>query len=167
MIMTEPAILEWIQTTWLSRAIREGGLPYPVIGGLHLLSIALFGGMLLFTDLRLLGWAMRNRKVSDVMVQLRPWKRLGFWLATITGLLLTWSEPIRLYHSPSFWVKMVFFILVGLHALAFRPAVYRDPAKLDSAITGQAKLAAALSMILWAGLIVCGRLIAFDASFDK
>ena len=32
---------------------------------------------------------------------------------------------------------------------------------------GQAKLAAALSMIMWAGLIVCGRLIAFDASFDQ
>jgi hypothetical protein len=78
-----------------------------------------------------------------------------------------WSEPIRLYHSPSFWVKMVFLALVGLHALAFRPAVYRDPAKLDSEITGQARLAAALSMILWAGLIVCGRLIAFDASFDR
>lgn len=165
--MTEPAILEWIQNTWLSQAIREGGLPYPVIGGLHLLSIALFGGMLLFTDLRLLGWAMRDRKVSEVMVQLRRWKQLGFVVVTVTGILLMWSEPIRLYHSPSFWVKMVFLALVGLHALAFRPAVYRDPAKLDSEITGQARLAAALSMILWAGLIVCGRLIAFDASFDR
>lgn len=165
--MTEPAILESIQNTWLSQAIREGGLPYPVIGALHLLSIALFGGMLLFTDLRLLGWAMRDRKVSEVMLQLRPWKWLGFVLVTVTGILLMWSEPIRLYHSPSFWVKMVFFALVGLHALAFRPAVYRDPAKLDSRITGQAKLAAALSMILWAWLIVCGRLIAFDASFDQ
>ncbi len=165
--MAEPSILEWIQNTWLSQAIREGGLPYPALGGLHLLSIALFGGMLLFTDLRLLGWAMRGSKVSDVMAQLQPWKRLGFVMVTVTGILLMWSEPIRLYHSPSFWVKMVFFGLVGLHALVFRPAVYRDPAKLDSGITGQAKLAAALSMILWAGLIVCGRLIAFDASFDQ
>lgn len=165
--MTEPSILEWIQNTWLSQAIREGALPYPVLGGLHLLSIALFGGMLLFTDLRLLGWAMRDRKVSDVIVQLRPWKLLGFVVITGTGLLLMWSEPIRLYHSPSFWVKMAFFALVGLHALVFRPTVYRDPEKLDSGITGQAKLAAALSMILWTGLIVSGRLIAFDASFDQ
>ena len=165
--MAEPAILEWIQNTWLSQAIREGGLLYPVIGGLHLLSIALFGGMLLFTDLRLLGWAMRERKVSEVMVQLRRWKQLGFVIVTVTGVLLMWCEPIRLYHSPSFWVKMALFALVGLHALVFRPAVYRDPAKLDSGISRQAKLAAVFSMILWAGLIVCGRLIAFDASFDK
>lgn len=165
--MAEPAILEWIQNTWLSQAIREGGLPYPALGGLHLLSIALFGGMLLFTDLRLLGWAMRERKVSEVMVQLRRWKQLGFVIVTVTGVLLMWCEPIRLYHSPSFWVKMALFALVGLHALVFRPAVYRDPAKLDSGISRQAKLAAVFSMILWAGLIVCGRLIAFDASFDK
>ncbi len=165
--MTDPSILEWIQNTRLSQAIREGGLPYPVLGGLHLLSIALFGGMLLFTDLRLLGWAMRNRKVSEVMMQLRPWKRLGFVVVTVTGILLMWSEPIRLYHSPSFWVKMMFFTLVGLHALVFRRAVYRDPAKLDSGITGQAKLAAALSIIFWAALIVSGRFIAFDASFDR
>ena len=39
----------------LSLAIREGGLPYPIIGFVHLLAIALFGGMLLATDLRLLG----------------------------------------------------------------------------------------------------------------
>ena len=165
--MTEPAILEWIQNTWLSQVIREGGLPYPVIGGLHLLSIALFGGMLLFTDLRMLNWAMRDRKVSEVMLQFRPWKRLGFVAVTVTGILLMWSEPIRLYHSPSFWVKMVFFALVGFHALAFYPTVYRDPARLDSGITGKARLAAALSMILWAALIVCGRFIAFDASFDQ
>jgi hypothetical protein len=31
----------------------------------------------------------------------------------------------------------------------------------------QAKLAAALSMILWVGVIVSGRFIAFDHSFDQ
>ena len=165
--MTEPAILEWIQNTWLSQVIRQDELPLPVIGGFHLLSIALFGGMVLFTDLRLLGWAMRDRKVSELILQLRPWKRVGLVVITVTGILLMWSEPIRLYHSPSFWMKMVFFTLVGLHGLAFQRAVYRDPARLDSQITMQAKLAAALSMILWVGVIVSGRFIAFDDSFSQ
>jgi hypothetical protein len=34
---------------------------------------------------------------------------------------------------------------------------------LDSRLTSQAKLAATLSLVLWAGLILSGRLIAFDA----
>ena len=102
--MTDPSILTWIQSTDLSIAIREGGLPYPIIGGVHLLAIALFGGMLLATDLRLLGWAMARRPFSEVWYQFRPWKQLGFVMVVVTGLLLAWAEPIRLYRSPSFWV---------------------------------------------------------------
>jgi hypothetical protein len=164
--MSSPALLEWIESTSLSTYIREGPLPYPIIGGVHLLAIALFGGMVLITDLRLLGWAMGRRKVSDVMLQLRPWKQLGFVIVVATGLLLTWSEATRLYGSPSFWVKMALFALIGVHALVFRAKVYKYPLKLDANVSGLAKLAAVLSLLLWIGVIVSGRLIAFDASFE-
>ncbi len=159
-------MLEWIESTDLSIAIREGGLPYPVIGGVHLLAIALFGGTLLATDLRLLSWVMPHRPFSDVWYQLRPWKRLGFVVVVATGLLLAWAEPVRLYGSPSFWVKMSLFALIGLHALVFRAKVYGHPDKLDGGISSKAKLAAAISLILWAGMVVSGRLIAYDASFE-
>jgi len=164
--MTISSMLEWIESTDLSLAIREGGLPYPIIGGVHLLAIALFGGMLLATDLRLLGWVMRGRLFSDIWNQFRPWKRLGFVIVVVTGLLLTWAEPVRLYGSPSFWIKMALFALVGVHALVFRAKVYGRPEQQDAGISSQAKLAAALSLILWAGLVVSGRLIAFDSSFE-
>ena len=159
--MPAPALLEWIESTSLSTAIREGGLPYPIIGGLHLLSIAWFGGMLVATDFRMLGWAMKKRSVSDVILQLQNWKRFGFLMVVASGVILGWSEPIKLYKSPSFWAKMVLFALVGVHALVFRP-VYRDPAKLDEHITTRARAAAAISVLLWAGLVITGRLIAFD-----
>ena len=160
-------MLGGIESTGLSVAIREGGLPYPIIGGFHLLSIALFGGMLLITDLRLLGWALKTRKVSDVWYMVLAWKRLGFVVVVVTGLLLVWAEPIRLYRSPSFWAKMTLFALVGVHALVFRRSVYSHPERLDTGVSSQAKLAAVASLVLWAGLIVSGRLIAFDASFDE
>src|SRR5262245_29501563 len=164
--MTIQTGLEWIESTGLSIAIREGGLPYPIIGGIHLLAIAWFGGMLLTTDLRLLGWVMPQRRFSELWRQLRPWKRLGFVTVVVTGLLLTWAEPVRLYGSPSFWVKMSFFALVGVHALVFRAKVYGHPERLDEGISSEARLAAALSLVLWAGMVVSGRLIAFDASFE-
>jgi hypothetical protein len=164
--MTHPALLVWIESTQSSTAIREGGLPYPVIGGIHLLAIALFGGMLLVTDLRLLGLVMRRRPFSEVWYQFRPWKQFGFVVVTVTGLLIAWSEPIRLYNSPSFWVKMALLAGVGVHAWVFHAKVYGHPEKLDAGITSQAKLAAVLSLILWSGLCLSGRLIAFDASFE-
>jgi hypothetical protein len=58
---------------------------------------------------------------------------------------------------------MALLALVGVHALVFRARVYGNPAKLDVAVTAEAKLAAAISLLLWAGLIVSGRLIAYDA----
>ena len=157
------SMLEWIESTDLSTAIREGALPYPILGGLHLLGIAVFGGMLLATDLRLLGWAMRRRPVSDIVEQSRPWKQVGFMLVVVSGLLLAWAEPLKLYRSPSFWIKIALFALVGVHALVFHAGVYRDPQKLDVVVTRDAKWAAAVSLFLWAGLIFSGRLIAFDA----
>jgi hypothetical protein len=155
--------LEWVESTNLSTAIREGALLYPIIGGVHLLAIALFGGMLVMTDLRLLGWAMQGRAVSDVLEQFRVWKRAGFALVVSSGLLLAWAEPLKLYRSPSFWVKITLLVLVGVHALAFRTAVYENSKALDAGLTPRAKVAAVLSLILWAGLIVSSRLIAFDA----
>lgn len=155
--------LEWIESTDLSTAIREGALPYPILGGFHLLGIALFGGMVLVTDLRLLGWVMPRQLVSDIVRQFRPWKQAGFVLVSATGLLLAWAEPQKLYRSPAFWVKMALLLLVGVHALVFHAAVYANTEKMDQAVTARAKLAAALSLLLWAGLIASGRLIAYDS----
>ena len=160
--MSIPSLLEWIESTDLSTAIREGALPYPIIGGFHLLGIALFGGMVLVTDLRLLGWIMRRRLVSEIVRAFRPWKAIGFVVVVASGLLLAWAEPIKLYRSPSFWIKMALMLLVGVHAWLFHAGVYANPEELDKRLTARAKVAAVLSLVLWAGLIISGRLIAYD-----
>ena len=155
---------QWLQETDVSTAIREGALYYPIIGGIHLLSIALFGGMILATDLRLLGWGLQRYPVIDVITQLRPWKWFGFILVSVTGLLLSWAEPIKLYHSKSFWTKMALLALVGGHALVYRRDVYANTMMLDKStvMPPKAKRAAALSLVLWALIVLAGRMIAFD-----
>jgi hypothetical protein len=55
------SIAIWIQNTPFFTYLR--GSPsylYPAILSLHMVALALFGGMVLMTDLRLLGWAMRT-----------------------------------------------------------------------------------------------------------
>ena len=80
--------------------IRESALLYPIISGFHLLAIALFGGMVVMTDLRLLGWAMQRRKVSYLVGQLRVWKRAGFGLVVSSGLLLAWGLTAEAIPKP-------------------------------------------------------------------
>jgi uncharacterized protein DUF6644 len=154
--------LDWVESTQLSTAIREGALPYPVIGGVHLLAIALFGGMVLVSDLRLLGWLMPRRPVSQIIGPLRTWKRAGLVLVIGSGALLGWAEPHKLYGSPSFWIKMALLAGVGAHAAAFRGSVYGNLQRLDVRLTAPARLAALISLALWTGLVVTGRLIGFD-----
>ena len=135
--MSIPSLLQWVEGTDLSTAIREGALPYPILGGVHLLAIALFGGMVLMTDFRLLGWAMRRTPVTDVVRQFQAWKRAGFVVLVASGLLLAWAEPLKLYRSPSFWVKMALLALVGVHALVFRVRVYGTTARLGHRRNGR------------------------------
>ena len=69
---------QWVSSLDFFTSLRESALAYPIIMSLHLSSIAVFGGLILMTDLRLLGLAMPNTPVSDVIAQTRTWKRIGF-----------------------------------------------------------------------------------------
>lgn len=156
------ALLEWVESTAPSVAIREGALLYPIIGGVHLLAIALFGGLLVVSDLRLLGLALRRYAVSEVITGVRVLKRVGFGLVIASGVLLAWGEPLKLYRSPSFWVKMTLLGLVAVHALVFRASVYGNPQRWDASLTLRPRVAALTSLVLWAGLVVSGRQIGFE-----
>ncbi len=144
-------------------AIRESALVYPVILGTHLACIAAFGGMILMTDLRLLGLTFKSLTITEVVTTLRPWKRLGGVIMITMGLLLAASEAEKYAPNPYFWTKMTLLGLIGLHALIFRPIVYNKTEELDRApvIPTRAKVAGAISLVLWTGMFTMGRLIAY------
>jgi hypothetical protein len=136
---------------------------YPIVLAIHLSCIAVFGGMILVTNLRLLGWVLTDYPVTEVVSRLRAWKTAGFLIMAACGVLLAGSEAGKYYANNYFWFKMSLLALVGLHALVFRRGVYRSAPKPDgSAVApGQAKLAAISSLILWTGVICAGRLIGY------
>ncbi len=112
--------------------IRESGLTYPIIMSTHLTCIAVFGGMIVITDLRLLGVALQNRPIADVVNGLRWWKRLGFVIMVTMGFMLFGSKATDYYPNPYFWTKMSILVLIVIHAMIFRPSVYNHPEKLDA-----------------------------------
>ena len=143
--------------------VRESGLTYPIIMSTHLACIAVFGGMIVISDLRLLGAALQNRPIADVINGLRWWKRLGFCVMVAMGIMLAGSKATDYYPNPYFWTKMSFLALIGIHALVFRPGVYNNPEKLDASpiIPTRAKAAGVLSLVLWTGVVCTGRLIGY------
>ena len=157
-----PEIVQWFQDTALGTAIRESAIVFPVILSLHLTGMGLFGGMILMTDLRLLGIALTKHPVSDIVNGLRPWKHLGLTLTAGCGILLLWSKAAIYYPNPYLRIKLMLFALIIIHAIVFR-SVYRNVADLDRAavIPGRAKLAAVLSLVLWISVLTAGRWIGY------
>lgn len=153
----------WVQSTDFMTFIRESGLTYPIIMSTHLACIAVFGGMIVITDLRLLGAILTDRPIADVVNGLRWWKRLGLVIMASMGIMLAGSKAVDYYPNPYFWTKMSLLAVIAIHALIFRPMVYNHPEELDGTplIPTRAKAAGALSLILWTGVVCAGRLIGY------
>jgi hypothetical protein len=164
------AFTQWVQSTDLFTYIRGSWYTYPVIMSTHLAGIALFGGMVLVVDLRLLGLAMRKRSVSDVVNQLRWLKWAGFALVATCGILMLGSKAEEYYYNAFFRAKMTVLVLILVHSLVFRRSVYSKVAEFDKTgtIPGRAKLAASLSLILWTCMVIAGRGIGYiEPPLDK
>jgi hypothetical protein len=154
---------EWVDAFPSSIAIRES-LNYPYLLASHAVSMALFAGLIVMMDLRLLGVAFRQTPVSQVQRRLFPWQMFMMVLSAISGLVLLYGQPMRYYGKPFFWIKMALMVLAGVNAMAFHRTTYRSVAAWDT--TEQAppgvRLAGAFSIVLWAGVIVFGRITAYN-----
>ena len=161
---------KWIQGTDWATYVRMSAYLYPAILSAHLSGIALFAGAILVTDLRLLGVMLRNQTISEVVGQLRWPKRIGLVIVATCGILLASSKAEEYYYNVFFRTKLILLALVFVHALVFRGGVYNNTSALDQAgqIPGKAKLAAALSLILWISIACVGRGIGYiEPPLDK
>lgn len=161
--MSAAEISHAIQSIGLMTYIRESGYTYPMIMSTHLACIGVFGGLILVTDLRLLGWALTDMPISSVVNGLRNWKRLGFVIMFTMGFLLATSEMDKYYANPYFVLKMILLVAVAVHAFIFKSKVYDHPEWLDKepTIPPIAKVAAIWSLIVWIGIPCAGRWIAY------
>jgi len=151
-------LLQWIQNTDLFVYLRSSAYLYPVILAGHLSTISLFGGMIVLTDLSLLGWIPRRVYAAEVVDGLRVPKRIGLLIAATFGLLLFCCKAEQYYYNVYFRTKLLLLALVALHALVFRSRVYNPPGEMPNL---QARLAALLSLLLWAGILTAGRAIGY------
>jgi hypothetical protein len=156
--------LTWVDNLPSSIALRESTWTYPVIESVHSVGIALFFGVLLFWDLRLMGFGLRRVPVSQVWARLSPWFTLGAAIMVATGLLLFFSKPLFFWGNVYFRVKLITLVLAALNIGAFHLGIEKRLAQWDTAVEtpGAAKLAGGSSILLWGLVIVWGRLIAYN-----
>ena len=161
--MSLASFLQWLYNTPFSITMRESLWAEPIVETIHVLTLTLFLGFAVLLDMRLLGVAMKRRRMSEVLGQLNPWLFGGFAVMIVTGVLLFCADPIAFYSTTVFKIKMIMLVLAGLNVLIFNATIGRKIAEWDLSPTtpGGAKLAAIVSLVLWVFIISAGRWIAY------
>jgi hypothetical protein len=153
----------WLSETSFSVWLRQAPFNFPVLIILHVIAIALFGGVVVMGNLRVLGYALRSLPVSRVLDQFRPWKWVGFVLLLVTGILIMISDPMEYYDNIMNWIKIVTLLLTGVNALIFHYGAERTVADWEEAPVAPsgARGWAIRSLVLWITLVFMGRATAF------
>ena len=131
----------------------------------HIAGLALLFGAIAALDLRLLG-AWRSVPLHLLARVLQPVAAAGLVVAVTAGLLMFAVSATKYAAMPVFLVKLGFIAAAVINAVLLR----RHPDWVLVRVPGLAaepgprlKAAAAFSLALWLGVILCGRFIAYTA----
>ncbi len=148
------------QAVWLLSNVP--GLP-PILQTIHLLSVAAIVGSALFITLRVLGLGFKRQKLEEMLSRLMPWTWSALLLLLLSGLPFLLARPSRYFNNPVFLIKFSLLIPAIVLTLLFCALIRRT--SYPDVPTGQrsaVRLMAGASLLLWLGVIMAGRWIAYS-----
>ena len=154
--------LHVVEATGLGRFMRDALWAYPVTESIHIIGLGLLFGSIAVVDLRLIG-AGRGVPAAALVRYAVPWSLLGFALAAMSGLMMFTAHASEFIEQPVFLLKMTLIFTAGVNAAMLRVGVLQRASTwpADALLPPRVRVAAALSLVLWMGVIACGRLIAY------
>ncbi|GAB1263959.1 hypothetical protein NBRC116493_08090 [Aurantivibrio infirmus] len=151
---------EWLESSLLGQASKSYDGVYVIFQTFHLLSLALIGGTVLATDLRLLNVIMRDVPTNVVAEGAHKWFKWGLGVVIFTGIFMLAGVAIKCYTKESFWVKMIALLTGILFVfLIKKPLLNRDLTQVNP---WTLKLIAIASIMTWFTVAAAGRWIGFS-----
>ncbi len=135
---------------------------YPVVEIVHIIGFVTLVGGIIVLDLRLLGLS-KALPVRMLARHVLPWSIGALLLIVPSGLLMFIAHAGDLVGNTAFIIKMVLLMCAGANAAAFHTGVFRrvDAWNSGAVVPAAAKLHALVSLLIWAGVLACGRLLAY------
>ncbi len=151
-----------LAATSASLWVQEQAWVIPAVQSIHILALAVIMASSGMLNLRLAGFIGRDEELRGTARRFLPWIWWALPVQLVTGIILIVGEPARELLSWAFWLKMamlaaVIVITVPLQR-ALEDAPYRDMAPAKRAAVRGAALA---GLVLWLGIVTCGRWIAY------
>ena len=153
------SVLLWLSNTPLAVWARESDSVwgYPTVLFLHTLGLGILVGLTTAVDFRVLGFG--DRLPLAPMEKFFRFIWLGFWINAASGIGLLIITPTKLV-NPAFFVKMT-LIAAGVVDMWFLKRRAFGDAQQTESVSASAKVLAASSLLIWAGAITAGRLMAY------
>lgn len=158
-------MLDWLESTAVAGMVQESVWGYPIILSGHAVGMAILVGIVFMINFRVLGFA-----ASVPAAALRPMFRfamIGLVINVISGTMLFMANASSFFESNPFRVKFVLLVIGGV-LLAMMPGrlFERGGAARPEPFGNGPKVLAAVAILVWLGVIVSGRLIAYlDTGF--
>jgi len=130
------------------------GLP-PIVQTFHLLGIAVIMSSVVLLDLRILGLALPSQDVQELTRRVMPWVWWTLPVMLLSGSMFVFARPRRYFTNPIFGLKFALLLPAIALAAVLHFVSVRKP---DASGT---KVIAAVSLLLWVGVVLAGRWIAY------
>jgi hypothetical protein len=157
-----PAIFIALEESGFGAAIRQSLWIYPAANVGHIVSLVFFAGALAVMDVRLLG-GLAATAPGLVVGRARAFAAVALAGMAATGFLLFSAEASHVALNPVFQLKLA-FIGAGLVNIAlFEFGARAEVARLSpgAAMPARARMAGAVSILIWVVVAACGRSIAY------
>lgn len=151
---------EWLESSMLGQAAKSYGGVYAMAQSLHLFSMALLGGAVLTTDLRLLGAIFRDVPSKVVSDNAHRWFKLGLVLVLISGVFMLAGVATKAHGNSFYWAKMIALAVGVVFVFAVkRPLLSGNHAEARPWVL---KSVAGASLLVWFTVAATGRWIGFS-----
>ncbi len=155
--MSVRAFNNWLSATPLSQVLQDTHGAIAGIQMIHIVCLATLFALALNLSLRLAGRGLAAEPLASLAARFVP----GIWICLavllLTGSLLIVAEPHRTITNPAFYAKMALLVVAIVLTLVLTGLARRQPEKTTPATIA----VAALYMLVWTGIIIAGRFIAY------
>ena len=152
-------VVNWIDASAFARWLGQSEARIAALFVLHLVGLTVLLGGTLVIGLRLLGVGIRPGPVATLSREIAPWRMAGLTLALVSGSLIFAGGAVSYFEGAWFQRKMALLLM----ALVFNFTWFRTVANAQEGQFSEwtNRVTAGVALLLWFGVGVAGRAIAF------
>ncbi len=157
--------LKSLEDSGVATTIRNSSYWFPSLEAVHVLALGLMLGTITVVDLRLLGFASKERSAGRVSGEVLKCTWAAFAVVALTGFTMFITNARVYAHNTAFLIKLCLLVVAGINMGIFHLTAERSIARWDrEAAPPIGKVAAALSLVLWIAVVFAGRVVGFTTT---